>query len=149
VSSHLEFDHVNVGDDPSEASVLHDVVEQGLQLELEDSCDDVASVGGVLFLASLNNLWPVGVAGEGDEEVGLAMLSDDGHRVLIELLHVSFSSNKARRQHHSSTVMLCRQSPVSLCGLDDSVQLLWNHAESFVASAWMLCDLFSPGKLQL
>jgi hypothetical protein len=36
----------------------------------------------------LRDLLPLGVAGEGDEEVRLAALSDDGHGVLAQALHV-------------------------------------------------------------
>ena len=42
-----------------------------------------------------------GVAGEGDEEVGLAVLPHNGHGTLVLLYHVPGSTHEARRKDHA------------------------------------------------
>ena len=76
----LELDDVDVSDDATKDAIDHDLLEECLLLHLEDTGDDVWTIGWDLaFEEGLEDLRPVGVAGHGEEDVRPGEESDQGH----------------------------------------------------------------------
>ena len=84
------------------------VAEELLEHELEDAAYDGGSLGGsgivlvalpaaplfLLCLQCTGDLWPVGIASDGEEEGGLSEATDDGHGVVVEFPHVARASGE-------------------------------------------------------
>ncbi len=51
-------------------------------------------MGNLAGLQRADNLFPLGLAGHGDEQVRLAILADNGHGILIQLNHVLVATNE-------------------------------------------------------
>ena len=95
--------------------VLEDVLLQLLQLGVEDPAHQIRPVCRFLTIeAGLLGLIPLAVCCEGDEQVGLPMLPDDGHAVL-ELLHVPGKKQNFSFMAHQQLLGCCLTSVGILC----------------------------------
>jgi len=102
-ASLLEFDYHHIGCDFSEDVLLEEVITESGELEIEDSTGEIRSHAGDLAREEvLLDLLPLRIARHGEENVGLSMAGDDGHRILIALLHASRTSRKRRCQNDST-----------------------------------------------
>ncbi len=70
--------------------------------------NDVRAVIGRSTEEGIGDFTPARVAREGDKQIRLAKLSNPGHRILVQSLHVPWPSNEGRRQDH-----VCRST--NLC----------------------------------
>ena len=72
-ASLLELDDVEMGDSPPKDAVLVQLVQQGIEFELENSSNDIRTIVWCLTRRQrIDDLWPVGVACHRDEEARLA-----------------------------------------------------------------------------
>ena len=72
-SSLLELYHIVVIEDFPKDLLLHYLVHDSIELEIEDSSDDVGPIAGLLSCRDvLLDLLPVGIGSDRDEEVRLA-----------------------------------------------------------------------------
>ena len=84
-----------------DARSYHEVAEEGLELEVENTRDDIGTVSCRLPREELTgNLLPLRVRGEGEEQVGPADARDDGHGVQIVLLHEPMRAREGGWQNH-------------------------------------------------
>ena len=103
-TSLLKFDDVDVGDRDAQNVLLRNVVQQFFLLDVEDSCDYIWTVLRLLSrLEVLRYFRPPGIAGQGEEDVRFAVVSHDGHGVLIVLVHIPRTADEGRRQNHGHT----------------------------------------------
>ena len=98
-ASLLKFDGIQPTLWCTEGATL-DEVHAFLQLEGEDTCDELWSI---LCLLSWQQVCcdfiPFGIGGHGDEEVRASMLTDVGHRVQLPLMNVARATVKSRGQY--------------------------------------------------
>ena len=93
--------------DIPEDTLLDELVHQPPQPQLEDAGHDVGAVTGILARQQrLLDLWPLRVAGEGDEKVRLPQLPDNGHTILVQLLQVPRPARKIRPEDDALTQAL-------------------------------------------
>ena len=81
------------------------------ELHVEDAAGEIWPVVGRLTMQQLpGDLWPGGVAGEGDKQGGLPIVANNGHGVLVQLLHLPGPATEAGREHkagaHSGRVCI-------------------------------------------
>ena len=97
----LVFHGPHVPHDVAEELAGAEVAEEGLELEEENTRDDIGAVSRRLPREELTgNLLPLRVRGEGEEQVGPAEARDDGHGVQIVLLHEPMRAREGGWQNH-------------------------------------------------
>jgi hypothetical protein len=86
---------------------LHDPSHRVLDLSRKVPRDDVGPVVGRLPVEErVENVAVIGVAGDGDEEVGLAEASDHRHDVEEEARHLATRAALAAWHHHAAADLL-------------------------------------------
>jgi hypothetical protein len=79
----------------AENALLQKLVQQVLYFANKNVCDQIkAVIGNLVELQRVDNLFPLGVAGHGDEQIRLTILADNGHGILVQLSHVSVATNE-------------------------------------------------------
>ena len=122
----LELDDMDMGGQLAKNSILDNVVQHGIELEAEDAGDEVEAVDTLraLLLCSVDDLGPLGIAGEGDEKVRLAMLPGHRHGVLVELIVVALAADEAGGEDDSAAYLLCRERLANWLVMDDGMDCL-------------------------
>jgi hypothetical protein len=86
---------MNVSHHLAKNNLLQKLVQQVLQFANKNTCDQIRVViGNLAGLQSVDNLFPLGVASHGDEQIRLAILANNGHGILVQLSHVSVATNE-------------------------------------------------------
>jgi hypothetical protein len=86
---------MNVSHHLAKNNLLQKLVQQVLQFANKNTCDQIRVViGNLARLQSVDNLFPLGVASHGDEQIRLAILANNGHGILVQLSHVSVATNE-------------------------------------------------------
>ncbi len=94
-ASLLPLNDMNVSHHLAKNALLQKLIQQVLQFANKNACDQIrAIIGNLAGLQSVDNLFPLGVAGHGDEQIRLAILADNGHGILVQLIHVSVATNE-------------------------------------------------------
>jgi hypothetical protein len=94
-ASLLPLNDMNVSHSLAKNALLQKLVLQVLQFTNKNACDQIrAIIGNLAGLQSADNLFPLGVASHGDEQIRLAILADNGHGILVLLSHVSMATNE-------------------------------------------------------
>jgi hypothetical protein len=94
-ASLLSLNDMNVSHHLAKNALLQKLVKQVLQFANKNTCDQIkAVIGNLTGLQRVDNLFPLGVAGHGDEQIRLAILVDNGHGILVQLSHVSMATNE-------------------------------------------------------
>lgn len=92
-SSLLVFDGICPSNYLSKKRLIDDIFEELFQVNVEDSCNQIRSIGNLLARIEFSfDLWPVGVASKSDKEIWFSHPYNYGHRIIIALSHISFTS---------------------------------------------------------
>jgi hypothetical protein len=91
-ASLLKLNHGEMSHDSAKSRISEKHVHQLLQLQLEDTADNVRAVlrRPVGCATVFNNLVPLRVASERDEQIWFPERADDTHCILVRLLHVAY-----------------------------------------------------------
>ena len=88
----------------SKNAILHKLVDQLLQPQVEHPGHQVRAVVRRLPMQQVgHDLWPLGVAREGDKKVGLPELPHNGHTILVQLLQIAWAPRKRGAKDDSPT----------------------------------------------
>ncbi len=94
-ASLLPLNDMNVSHHLAKNALLQKLIQQVLQFANKNECDQIrAVIGNFAELQRVDNLFPLGVASHGDEQIRLAILADNGHGILVQLSHVSMATNE-------------------------------------------------------
>src|ERR1700690_3287399 len=100
-TSLLKLNGVDMCNGNTQSALFYNL-ENGIDLCLEDTCNQVRSIcSGLTLKQFCLNLWPTGIGSDSHKEIGTLVVTIDSQGILTVLDHIARASRVAGRQNSS------------------------------------------------